>query len=502
MKEANKNAADKCIKLALIILFAAFVISMVPLLYIGRYNFAAADDFAGANWVRTFMAQGNGPIKSVFLSVFNTYMEWQGTFLGNFFIYATPALLNYRIYKFVPILIYGVMAFSVMFLSKSLVHTVDKQDKSLYKVIGLSLCICIIQQVPSPVEGFYWWTGAVLYTLCYCLQLIFIGAVINHITTEKTYKRRGRLLACGLLCAFAFLLGGANYVTALLNSGVTLIILLFAIFVKKDKIKTTSSIFIFSIAGLLVNVLAPGNFVRMRVADASWQAGKVSIIQMIKECFIQAYDTGLKSMHITIFFLAIVLIPIFYIIASKMKFQFKYPLLFLAFNFCVYSAQYAPAIFTNTGFPGRVKNVIYFGYIWSFFIGLFYCVGYMAKHFKFAVKEEYKTLAKNGAYAILAVSLVIALCAMPSSTIAVKGLADGTTQEYGTHMASLFNQCMDPDIAVPEVSEFMNKPLHLAFAIPQPAEGLTDWPTRMIKEHYGKENVIIRANEIKVPPKK
>lgn len=492
MDKLAKISKEKLFETALIILFIVFVISMLPLIYIGRYNFPAADDYAGTYWVREFMAQGHGVISSIFLSVHSAYFRWQGTFFGNTFIYATPALLDYRVYKLVPIFLYGSFVFSTIFLSKSLTRCVDKEDKVFYKIIGLCVSICAIQQVPVPVEGFYWWTGAALYTLCHAVQLVFLGSLINHIMSKKQGKG---WIAQGLLCLFAFMLGGSNYTTALLNSGFVLLLLFYTFITKNEKLKATIFVFVFSIAGLLTNALAPGNFKRMAVVDADWQTERANIFVTIKDCFVLAFDESVKSMHITIFFLAIFLVPVFYLLAKKMKFSFKYPVAVVLFTFCIYASQYAPALFTNTGVPGRMENVIFFGFIWMFFADVFYCVGYLANNIKLIEKQDKLGSARKVVVVASAIAMVVGLTALPSSTIAVKGLLDGTTQEYGTHMASLVNQCMDPSIETPTVSEFMNKPLHLAFAVPVYSASNADWPSRELARHYGKEKIVIIPNK-------
>ncbi|MEG0090905.1 MAG: hypothetical protein RSA20_03725 [Oscillospiraceae bacterium] len=108
------------------IILAVFFVSLLPLLYIGRYNFPSADDYSNAYKVANIVREGYSPIEAIFVAVAQMYQYWQGTFFASVLIYFNPTMLNYRVYKFVPIITYSLFVFSTMFFSRKAVRIVDK----------------------------------------------------------------------------------------------------------------------------------------------------------------------------------------------------------------------------------------------------------------------------------------------------------------------------------------------------------------------------------------
>ncbi|MEG2928537.1 MAG: DUF6056 family protein [Oscillospiraceae bacterium] len=493
MEEKNELNRYKGQKMLCILLFIVFLLGVIPLIYIGRYNFPSVDDYASAFKVRGAMEEGYGAIGAVLINVVRVHFRWQGTFLANLFIYATPALLNYRVYKLVPLFMYTIFFFGVMFFSKSVVRLVDKEDRYAYKILALGIIISSIQQVPVPSEGFYWWTGSIMYTGCFCLQMVFLGCVFKcyFANTEGKIKWYTGML----MCLFSFILGGANYVTALMNCGYMLLAIIYMIYQKSPKTKWVVAVFVCSALGLLVNVTAPGNFNRMTEVDSQWEFSVYSIPAMILKCFQEGWDVMIKSFHINIVGFMAILVPVFYVLTKKMKFNFKLPLAVTIFTFCIYCAQYAPGVFTNTGVPGRMENVIFYTFILLIFFNVFYWTGYVQKNLMEKCISKAKLFPKKAHIVKLAAEhmfifgMFAACLTAPSTDIAVKGLLDGTTQEYGTHMASLINQCMDENVKVPTVSAFKNRPLHLSFYILEPEEN--SWGASEMARHYGKEKIVI-----------
>ncbi|MEG2082439.1 MAG: DUF6056 family protein, partial [Oscillospiraceae bacterium] len=375
-------------KIICILLFIVFILGVIPLIYIGRYNFPSVDDYASTFKVRGAMEEGYSVIGAILINVVRVHFRWQGTFLANLFIYASPALLNYRFYKLVPLFMYTIFFFGIMFFSKSIVRLVDKEDRYVYKILALGVIISSIQQLPVPSEGFYWWTGSIMYTGCFCIQMVFLGCVFKcyFANTDGKIKWYTGML----MCLFSFILGGANYVTALMNCGYMFLAIIYMIYQKSPKAKWVAAVFVCSALGLLVNVLAPGNFNRMAEVDEQWKFSIGSIPGMIGDCFLVGWEEFKASFHINIIGFMVLLVPIFLGIAKKMKFTFKFPIAVSLFTFCIYCAQYAPAVFTKTGVPGRMENVIFYTFILLIFFNVFYWTGYVQKN----LMEKYISKAR------------------------------------------------------------------------------------------------------------
>ena len=117
------------------------------------------------------------------------------------------------------------------------------------------IAIIFTQFLPSPSQGFYWYNGAIYYSFTFSFMLVFFGCLIGYIQ----YGGKWRLPIVSFL---AFLIGGNNYVTALLSlillSGTEVLL-----FLRNNKCwKAILIPFCFLVTAFILNVAAPGNAVR------------------------------------------------------------------------------------------------------------------------------------------------------------------------------------------------------------------------------------------------
>ena len=100
--------------------------------------------------------------------------------------------------------------------------------------------------------------------------------------------------------------------------------------------------------GFLLNVGAPGNWVRAESAHG---------MNPVKAVVISFYDCLDYCMNEwsgwPVALLVVALIPLFYHMAGKTKFAFRYPLAVVLFGFCVVSAMMTPPLFAVGNIGGR-----------------------------------------------------------------------------------------------------------------------------------------------------
>jgi voltage-gated potassium channel Kch len=160
-------------------------------------------------------------------------------------------------------------------------------------------------------ELFFWYTGALTYTLELSLAFIALAFCILLMNTTDPVKRR-ICLVISMLSGF-IASGGSLEVTAPNCAWLLLMLILCRQEVKKQKILIWP--FIISFAGALINVLAPGNFVRAK--DAS-KAGHITLADAIRDTF-TCYHDETAAIFGSVFFVAVLAVVFIVCILCRTK---------------------------------------------------------------------------------------------------------------------------------------------------------------------------------------
>ena len=95
-----------------LILWAVFLLSLLPLLVIGMYNHPAGDDFAyGLNAHLAWESSHSlwAAIKAAAATVKSYYTSWQGTYSSIFLMSLQPAVISERLYALTTPLMLGML---------------------------------------------------------------------------------------------------------------------------------------------------------------------------------------------------------------------------------------------------------------------------------------------------------------------------------------------------------------------------------------------------------
>ncbi len=158
-----------------------FILSLIPMLLIARYNHPCADDFSyGEYTIHTWRETGS-LLKTIGAAVEGTkirYNTWQGSFSGVFLMTLHPAIFGENLYQYVPIILILGFCIATMFLLKVILMDYLGADKYSYGIISLIITFLSIQFVITPVEAFYWYNGAMYYTGFYAIAMILFALVL------------------------------------------------------------------------------------------------------------------------------------------------------------------------------------------------------------------------------------------------------------------------------------------------------------------------------------
>ncbi|MBQ9135786.1 MAG: hypothetical protein IJX66_06815 [Lachnospiraceae bacterium] len=472
-------------------------ISLIPLLWIGRYNVMSADDYSMGKECHLIWEETKSilsMLKYAFVHTWETYSTWQGCFTLNFFDSLNPAFFGEHLAWVTPIIMLsGILISTYLFVKAVILKYYDSTKKEISIVWGI-LVVLIIQTMPSPVEGLYWYSGAIAYTFWHFLMLLLFS-LLFHI--ENKERKSAKVLLGIVASVYAFLVGGCQYITVLEC------LLWYAVFLllnikelKWWKIMPGLTL----LSGFLLNLLAPGNAVRQQEAIG------MSPIAAIMHSFIEAIRYMRQWMSPLLVVAIFLLVPFIWEIVKKQRknYVYKYPLVIWLGSFCLFAAAFTPSLYgVGNVDAGRIQNLIQSIFYILVLIDVFYFIGWLQvrtncsdneffEDFKVVknVAKKYQWIYKWIAFAVLI--LVVFGTADKntfSSVSALRSLVIGEAQTYHAEAQERLAIYKDEDIQIAEVQMFSVKPHVLYFA--DVVEESNYWINENIAEYYGKEKVVL-----------
>ena len=299
-------------------LLIVYLLSLVPLLWIGFYNYPSADDYSIGSDCRQAFVNTHSLLATVWAGIVRAaddWLNWMGYFTSNFLMALPPNTFGERAYVWTSVIMIGALSLSTAYLLKVIFCRVFHADKYLAGSVILLMLFITVQRMQGRVEAFYWYSGAANYILVHSFCMWFYGLLISAIY-DTGKKRIRKLVGASVL---GFLVGGGNQMTDLNGAVVLLAVILCVSLQKKWR---TYRAFWWPIGlyylGFLLNVAAPGNWVR--AADATG----MNPVKAIFVSFYYAFDYCINEWSgWPVLFLVLILIPLFYDMAGKKKFFFS-----------------------------------------------------------------------------------------------------------------------------------------------------------------------------------
>lgn len=493
------NFFKKHLSLILIILFS---ITIVPILVVSIFNWAAGDDFRFSIQTHQAMTASGFPVFNVIKAAAGiaagSYFQWQGTYSAIFLMALQPAIFSPRAYIAVTFILMGALLFSTVYLLNTILSKCFHLERKYIIYIAVPMLFLQIQFVPALVEAFYWYNGAIYYTFFYSIMLLYISQLMQiYFNKDKKYKK-----AFILSIALAIVLGGGNFVTGILTTLIGLCFVAFSLINHSTQAKRTillgltEAILLISFA---VSIVAPGNSVRQQLSTKS------SLLNTIGNSIGQAVRDIKNWTTPTVIIICLLLVPIIVKIVKQTDLQFRWPGIWIGFTFLLFAAQNAPPFYAQSfAGRGRLRNIVFYSFIWFVFISLFYGIGWLQRTYSSAFSKLYNSITgkftskeirstKNAVLSILVVLLVAvnlrtATLNKISSVICSSDLISGKAAAYSKQLSDRQSIIDNPNIDVVRIPALTVYPESIA------ADEITydenSWRNKSMAIFYNKKSIV------------
>lgn len=488
-RAAKLQLPEKAVALLVV---AAVALMLVPMLVVARYNVPCADDYHyGASTYHTWQATHSlaAVLRAAGEKVAERYVNWQGTYSAIFLMALQPAVFGNGFYALVPFLTLGMLAAGTCFFCLSLFTKLLGASRWQALVLALVWLGIDTQLLPSAVQGFYWYNGAIFYTFFFGVQLFYFGLLARYLAMGHASRRRSAAFLTGL-CALGLFLGGGNLVTAFGTLLVLVCVLCLLAIMKSRQWRALLLPLAFLLAGFLVNVCAPGNSVRQQSMGDPLPA-PLAVLRAVQEAVLQ-FD---KNLTLPILLALVFLAPVLWNAAANAHLSFRWPLLFFVFTFGLYAAQFCPTWYAlKQAGPARLLDIIFYSAFFWMAVNLFYFLGWLQR----------RLWAENGAvpqgrYTIGFVAVTAALLAVScfsmrdmlnfTSIQALNALRTGQAQQYHAEFEArveILEDTTQPDAVLQPYSV---RPRVLFFDDATPYAD--NWRNEALRDYYGKRSVVV-----------
>lgn len=355
-----------------IIAWSIFFIKFRPLLLISKYNHSNADDFWMSSTVHHVWRETHSlweAIGQAFADAVNLWKYWDGCFMSMFIGSIPPVAIHEDYYKFTFVIIAGALIVALTALLFVILVRVCKCKTTHFLLVCPIILTIMVSMTPSAKEGFYWWVGGINYTFMFAVFLMAQAFVLEFMVSRKIYA-----LVLGTI--LSFLVGVGNLLSGLVNPVVLVLEFVFFLYINKKKGLIFAIPTVAGIAGLMFNVLAPGNLIRggsgvfdNSVLGSIWgtiEASTLFIPQFCKTAFV-----------VLMIYVSIVIFD--GMRKSTLEFKFPLPVVFTILTYLVYCAAFTPVIFAKSAWYNRCKNISFFMFVIFLIINFIYWSGWFYK---------------------------------------------------------------------------------------------------------------------------
>lgn len=476
-------------RVIMLIMLCALIAALAPMLIAAQYDAASADDLSFGARAHLAYANTGSALAAIAAAAEEAriaYSTWQGSFSAIFLMALQPGVFAEGLYAATPWIMLISLTGGVFLICRAvLTGLMTLARECAYIAASLILILCT-QLLPSPVQGFYWYNGAVYYTFFFGVTLA--ASALGGCLVRRGGSWRGALLT--LLCAF---IGGGNYVTALAAAIVCASALLLGIILRDRRCLRFIAPLAALLAALIISAAAPGNAVRQ--ADYANTPGALGAVAL---SFIYGARYCAEWMSLPLAASLIFLAPLITRAARRSRFAFRFPALVSAWSFCLLSAMFCPPLYAmnNVG-DMRLTNIIFFAYVILCVFNLTYWTGWLVRRRGDMAADSPRA---GAAVTALTAALVAGCCLISmrggqcfTSVSALSSLRSGEAAAYRAECEARWEILNDGVAADVQLPPLVTRPYILYYD--DITGNADDWRNLAAARFYNKSSVVLISEE-------
>ena len=497
-----------------------YLLSLLPIIRIGFYNYPSADDFMmGIPAKEAYLSGGLMPaVRDGLQYAFDIYMHWMGYFTSNVVMSFPPNIFGERCYVWTTVILLALLTLSTAFFFRVLFVRICGAGRDAANVITMLVLLAGVQCMPEGtprVEAFFWYSGAINYLGTFSLGLFYLGLMLSAAGSD----RKGiRTLDYILLLLVSFWAGGSNYMTALTCVFITTVFLVLMTPAGYRKLCDLTGVCLYGgaaegsrrgkmilpglmiAAGFLCCCFAPGNATRDSMVEGF---GAVKSI-LISLYYALTYCVNLWTRWEVIVIL-LLMTPFLWSLAGESRLSFRYPAAVSLLLYGITAMNFTPPLFALGNIEaGRFRSIMWLQYLYAMALILFYWIGWTQRYVLkrgAGEKEAGGPRHLSAAACKLTGTLIIvllagsALCvkATPdyyTATSALTDLMNGTAKGFAEENAVREQILHDPAVRDAVLSEHRFQPELLFFE--DITEDPDDWINAGIARYYHKDSITMQ----------
>lgn len=405
---------------------------LLPVAVLAVYARPSADDYIYAAETHAVLQQNGLDIPGLLAAAWETnayfFENWQGLYVSGFVLALQPGIFGNAWYG-VTLLCVLVPLFLCLYAALRLIVKKLEPTQTLLPVaLAVLLCYAFIEGLPSPVEGLYWFNGAMNYIPFFALAVLNAGLCVRLCFAKSNTRAANCALAlCSALVGLV--IGGGHQVVGVLN---ILLLLLVALLCLRHKNAWVCLPLAAAVLGLLINVTAPGTSVR---AGGLAQAG---FVEAVVKSFLLAAMQCIRWLDVPLLCLLALLVLPLYHLSKSVKLPdnlFRAPLAGPAVTFVLMWAMIFLPSYTMGGIgAGRLLNVVWMSFVLGCAVSLFLLLGWLGRCKKLPLANVERWLCGYARYLPrVAVVLILLMACIGSRTV-----KEGYDNRFATSLEAVY----------------------------------------------------------------
>lgn len=444
------------------------VVLMLPVAVLALYARPSADDYVYAARTHAVVQQYGMDLPRLLAAAWDTtiyfFQNWQGLYVSGFVLALQPAIFGNQWYGLTLLCVLVPLFLCLYAAARMVVHRLEPAQKRLPLALAVLFLFAFVEGMPSPVEGLYWFNGAMNYLPYFALTLLNAALMFALLMPRTTSCRRQTgFMVAGVL--IGLVIGGGHQVVGELN---VLLLLVGTVLALRRRNFRVCPALVAALIGLLVNVTAPGTRVR---TDGFAQAG---FLEAVIKSFALAAMQWIRWLDVPLLCLLLLLaLPLRRLAQSQALPDriFRYPWLGPTASFVLMWAMIFLPSYTMGGIgAGRLLNVVWMTFILGLVASEFLFFGWLerVRDFTLIAAEQF---LRHHAHFLPGTAAVLLLCMACIGSHTVKEGQDNyfatsleAAYELASGQASAFAAALDaresiltdpdqPDVAITPLDE-------------------------------------------------